>query len=218
MDVYDVVGFLHDAGLQCDLDIVRDYWTHLRSSGIPYFQNHQASDEHIPMALYGDEATFATGESCTGIWLSFVQFRPKRIRQAHYLLCAIRTHLVVGTQTLFPIMARIVWSCNLCFDGLRPSRGPYGEQLGKKGQHRDGEWICQDHTKHVVMEIKGDWSWHRKVMNLYPAWNSIPVCYLCDAESRAGQNAFYHLHRYSEEEVSTVKFINTKLKGGTCSP
>lgn len=104
----------------------------------------------------------------------------------------MRTHLIAGCFTLWPILAFIVASLNRAFHGI--------------GQHG---------TKFALAEIKGDWPWLRKILRFDPSFTGNRVCFLCDATVWSNRNPFYVFDHCSE--VSTVEYFGTMLDT-KCSP
>lgn len=62
-----------------------------------------------------------------------------------------------------------------------------GEALPPKMASKGGQSITPNNDKFAVTEIRGDWSWHKKVFRFREtSWNGIKMCHWCRALS-AGQ-------------------------------
>lgn len=176
-------------GLKCPPDINRKFWQHQRSET----GGHPATDDHVPLSLYGDDVQVnRQGDSITAMYLSLTLFKPKKVRCTHYCIWAMRTHLIAGCHTLWPILAFLVASLNRAFEGIGRTK-----------------------TKYAVAELKGDWPWLRKILRFKPSFTGNRVCFLCDATVWRDQSPFYDVE-CSESEVTTAEYINTMLDD--CSP
>ena len=190
LDPCEVLAYLtEDVGLVCPSNINRKFWQHQRGQ----CGGHPASDDHVPVSLYGDDVQVnRQGDSITAMYLSLTLFKPKKVRCTHYCIWAMRTHLIAGCHTLWPILAYIVASLNRAFEG-----------------------IGQTKTKFACAELKGDWPWLRKIVRFKPSFTGNRVCFLCDATVWRNSNPFYEVER-DLAEVNTASFINTMLDD--CSP
>ena len=153
LDPSEVLAYLvDDVGLACPQEEQTRYWNFHRT----HLEDHPASDQHVPVSLYGDDVQInRQGDSITGLYLNLTLFRPKKVRCTHYCIWAMRTHLVAGCFTLWPILAFIVASLNKAFHGA-----------GKSG------------TKFALAELKGDWPWLRKILRFAPSFtgnSALPV-------------------------------------------
>lgn len=126
------------------------------------------------------------------MYLSLTLFKPKKIRCTHYCIWAMRTHLIAGCFTLWPILAFIVAALNRAFHGV-----------GHSGK------------KFALAEIKGDWPWLRKILRFDPSFTGNRVCFLCHATVWRDRNPFYEFDHYSE--VSTMEYLGSMLDT-KCSP
>ena len=190
LDPGEILAYLVDeVGLSCPSDINRKFWQFSRGKN-----DHPATDDHVPVSLYGDEVQVnRQGDSITAMYLSLTLFKPKRVRCTHYCIWAMRTHLVAGCHTLWPVLAFVVESLNRAFEGIG------------KGK-----------TKFALAEIKGDWPWLRKILRFQPSFTGNRVCFLCHSTVFADRIPFYDVET-DLDEISTIGFINTMLDT-TCSP
>ena len=133
LDVHSVVEYLFNTvGVQVPKYAIREFWNHSRSFNQPWAVNHEASDEHCPIGLYGDGAKFSTAfssDKVVGLYMSFPLWRPTSIRASRYLLFSIEESKLHGPHTLIPVFQRISWSVNVLFHGRRPAQDPSGKPL-----------------------------------------------------------------------------------------
>lgn len=191
LDPSEVLSYLvDDVGLACPQDEQARYWDFHRE----YLEGHPASDQHVPVSLYGDDVQInRQGDSITGLYLNLTLFRPKRVRCTHYCIWAMRTHLVAGCFTLWPILAFIVSSLNKAFHGV-----------GKSG------------TKFALAELKGDWPWVRKILRFAPSFTGNKVCFLCHATVWQHRCPYYDVDGHCAE-ISTAEYLTTMLDD-SCTP
>lgn len=190
LDPCDVLAYLVDeVGLSCPADVQTQFWQRNRE----HLEGHPATDDHIPISLYGDDVQVnRQGDSITAMYLSLTLFKPKKIRCAHYCIWAMWTHLIAGCFTLWPILAFIVAALNRAFHGV-----------GHSGK------------KFALAEIKGDWPWLRKILRFDPSFTGNRVCFLCHATVWRDRNPFYEFDHSSE--VSTMEYLGSMLDT-KCSP
>lgn len=144
LDPQDVLNYLHfHVGLQCPMDGVKRYWDSLRENGL---LATEVTDQHIPVSLYGDEVQVnKQGDSIFGLYVSLTLFKPRKVRVMHYCIFSLRSHLVDGIHTLWPVLRRVTASLNAAFDQ------PGG-------------------IKFAVAEFKGDWPFLRKIFRFVPSY------------------------------------------------
>ena len=189
LDPGEILAYLVDeVGLSCPEDINRKFWQFSRGKC-----EHPATDDHVPVSLYGDEVQVnKQGDSITAMYLSLTLFKPKKVRCTHYCIWAMRTHLVAGCHTLWPVLAFVVESLNKAFEGVGKNK-----------------------TKFALAELKGDWPWLRKILRFQPSFTGNRVCFLCHSTVFPDRIPFYDVDS-DLDEISTIGFINTMLD--TCSP
>lgn len=227
LDPVDVLKFVEDEmGLVCPQHILHEFWGHLRDVvHNRWAMQCPATRDHVPISLYGDECRYSEGATvmkCTGFFLSLSLWRPLNTKYSNFLLCNFRTERSLGPKTLFPILQRIVWSCNHAFSGLYPVVGPRGEALTAAQQRKKGKSITKRGTKYVVYELKGDWQWH--VMSfcfLKCSWAAKFVCPQCLATSLGNQNLFCEFGdeaSWRNTRLTTLGFINqfVRPRGPVC--
>ena len=201
MDPHAIIAYLfNNAGLNIPTLAVEDFWRKSRAFGEEWALQSEASDRHIPLGLYGDSARVKTefgGESVAAIFLNLPLWRPKSVRASRFLITTIQEELLFGYHTLNGIWHRVTWSCNQLFFGRHPSLGPKGEQLPEHMADIGGTAICVNNEVFVVTELRGDWSWQKKIFRFKGAswvWTSKNTCHQCSAQTTGGfEHAYYNV-------------------------
>ena len=225
MDVHELLWYLHSTlGIRTPECKVREYWQHQRSHGVPHAVNFpcRASD-HIPFSLYGDECSLQSHEAgtpdtkITAIFLSLTLFKPKTVKHGHYLIFAMRDSDMVhdGLATLRPILRHIAWSSNLAYDGFFPTTALDGAPLVGNKLERAGQPLAGG-RKFACCELKGDWLYHQRMLQLQHIPVAKRVCFLCNACSSDSSNMVYYDDdenaAWRSTEVDTPAFIMQKVR------
>ena len=202
MDPHSIIAFLYnEAGLTIPVDAVKNYWAKSRANREPWALASDATSSHVPLGLYGDNATVTTKfgkESVLALFLNIPLFRPYSVRSSRFLICAIPEEKLWGDATLTLLYQRIVWSCNLMHVGLHPAVGPRGEDLPDSLAKLSGKPICNPGAVFSVTELRGDWSWTKKLLRVTASWTGNQVCYWCPARA----NGDWHERYYNFESPS----------------
>ena len=90
------------------------------------------------------------------------------------------------------VLRRIVWSLNAAYEGRHPTHLPQGKALPEHLEKLAGTRLCPQGRTFSVTEIRGDWAWHRKLLQFKPSWNSLDVCHECRAKSNGPWCARYY--------------------------
>ena len=195
-----LVRFLwREGGLHIDADVVREYWQQYRRRGHAWAVETKATDDHIPLGLYGDSCRIRhvahqPVQKCVGVFLSCPLFRPYGSRASRWLLFSIDENLLWGCRTLNTVLSRLVWSLNLLFYDVYPCVGQFGRPLDKAAQELQGQQIVGH--KFCVTELRADWLWVKAIWRCRASWTGgvkVPVCHLCPAYS-SGPNTYYMVH------------------------
>ena len=218
LDVHSVVDYLwNTVGLRIPMCHVQEYWRHARDHGVPWALEHEASEQHIPLGLYGDSAKISTtfnSDKVVGVFFNFPLWRPHSIRASRYLLFAIEESKLWGPRTLAAVFARITWSVNLLFEGRRPSMDPQGRRLPDPGRY-DG-MICCDRSVFAVTEIRGDQLWQKQTFRWSASWiwTSAKVCHACDARAQ-GEGAtnclYWDFDAWLPYEFNNTQFLARRM-------
>ncbi len=163
-----------DVGLTIPESRVEGYWKiHREELREDWAVLSPATSKHIPFAVYGDGAKIRDdGTKVCGLFLSFpAVWKPKSSRCARWCVFAIEEHKLYLHFTLDEVYRRLVYSCNLLFDGKDPD---YPSQS-----------LCNGRV-FTCTEIKGDWQWLKFSMRFQSSWKSLQsVCFLCDSLGRS---------------------------------
>ena len=168
LDVHDVLAYVHDvAKLRTPASHIEMYWNWGRRFGAPWAKLGGSSV--IPCGLYADETRYGgsySDDKVLGVFLNLVLHRPRSIRYSRFCIFAVRSALVLGNRTLYPIFRRIVWGFHLAFRGVRP----------------DGLPLCSDGSTFLCTELRGDLGWHKLIWNFKAGWQAKEVCWFCKAK------------------------------------
>ena len=225
LDVHELLSHLHcRLGLVTPPSKVNEYWQHQLENNVPHAINFpDRSFSHIPFSLYGDECNLGNlgdtaPDKVTAIFVALTLFKPKVIKQGHFLVCALKDSEMIhdNMETLSAILRHITWSSNVAFTGMFPSCGLQGEQLTCSKQRRAGTPLG---AAFACVELKGDWLWHQRVLRLKDIPVARKICFLCEAHADDRSQLKY----YDDSEdapwrdtlVDTTTFINTKVRAGT---
>ena len=218
LDPHRVVEYLwNTVGIRIPQAYIREFWHHSRQFKQPWAVNHEASDEHCPLGLYGDSAKITTtfgSDKMVGIFLNLPLWRPKSIRDSRYLLFAVEESKLHGPHTLMAIMQRITWSVNCLFSGRRPTEDPAGVEL-RDAKQLDG-WICQTRDKFALTEVRGDQLWQKQTFRYTASWTwtSSRVCHACDARAHGPDSQdrlYFHFDTWLPHEFDHVQFLARRM-------
>lgn len=216
IDPHSITCYLFDsAGLQIPECALSKFWNHHASHGVPWAQHVDVKT--IPVGIYGDSARVATkfGHiNLVGIYYNLVLWKPASVRASRFLVTVIREDQLWKDFTLNTIYRRITWSLNSLIDGVHPSKGPYNEQLPPHLQKLAGQTMS---NKCALVEIRGDWSWHKKVFRFSKgcSWNGLNVCHHCPAKSASDNPAelYWSLDQnvWEANTFTLDEFINERM-------
>lgn len=224
MDVHSILSFAWDeAGIQIPQEHIASYWRCSKEHGEPFAQD--SSNHHrIPIGLYGDGAkvkyTFGS-ENVIALFVNLVLWRPRSIRWSRFLITCIPEERCTN-ETLPEILRRVVWSANHAWEGCWPTRGPRGECLEGSAATMAGKPLTRDFKQFQVVEIRGDWAWHKKVFKFHNChWNSVgTMCPFCDArgQSDCPDDLFWMLDSQNHGEFTLAEFLANRMPSrGVCT-
>ena len=227
MDPHAIMAFLFNhAGVNIPQREVELYWRNSRAFGEEWAVNSEASDQHVPMGIYGDGAQvktkFDAGENIIGVFIDLPLWRPRSVRASRFLVTAIPEEKLFGHHTMNVICERIAWSCNHLFAGRHPSAGPKGEALPSHMAQVAGTDICGGRA-FAVTELRGDWSWHKKILRFRASWvwTSKLTCFQCPAQTVGPyEDAYYNIHsgNWREKEFTLAEFMAFRMpERGVCT-
>ena len=144
LDVHEVLRYIHDdAGLRTPDEHIDFYWDWCQAAGCGFARLGGRGKGMIPTGLYADETKFGgnfSDEKVFGMFINLPLHRPRSIRYSRFCIFACRSSLLVGTKTLYPIMARVVWGFHYAFRGKKPT----------------GESLCKDGARFLCTELRGE--------------------------------------------------------------
>ena len=218
LDVHSVIDYLwNDVGLRVPMNHVEEFWRHSREYKQPWALEHEATERHIPLGLYGDSAKITTtfnSDKMLGVFFNLPLWRPRSIRRSRFLIFAIEESKLWGHHTLTAVLSRVTWSVNLLFDGLRPFVDPAGHVLPK--QELYGGYICKDKTVFAVTEIRGDQLWQKQVFRFTASWiwTSARVCHACDCRAHGPDSEhrlYWDFEAWLPYEFSNTQFLAKRM-------
>ena len=195
LDPHEILHYVHTViGLTVHPESVRCYWRRAAEHGAGW-ATQQGDMDAIPVGIYADETKYGLHESqekILAVFWNLVLFRPKNIRLSRFLICSVRSKfLLPGTDTLYPIFTRIVWSMGWASKGVFPTAGFSGWALSPKQQQRAGQSLG---AKFFVTELRGDLAWHKLIWGMKDGWQSTNVCFFCKAVSTGRRKDLMYTH------------------------
>lgn len=193
LDVHEVFSYIHEESkLRTPVEHVNLYWRWCQHAECGFAR--LGGPGIVPVGLYADETKYGgnfSDEKVLGFFVNLVLHRPRSIRYSRFCIFACRSSLVLGMQTLGPIIERIVWGFQWAFKGVRPS----------------GEALCRDGTRFLCTELRGDMAWHAMVWQFKNRWQSIQVCPFCCAKSKGDTQ----LYTETGDSASWLPTVYTSL-------
>ena len=207
---------------ECQLDIpasaTNQYWDNAIASG----EKHASQDSRhrVPLGLYGDAAQLVTRyriEKNMCFFLNIVIFRPRSIRYSRFLLWSCDTKLLFKNRTINSVLRWIVWSCNALYEGVHPDALP-GNALLVSQSDKDlaGTWITRQRYQFQVVEIRGDWEFHKSIWQFKSSWKggvNCGICYRCPAMARSDDHGLRYWclndesSTWARGEFDTTQFV-----------
>ena len=217
---HEIISYLYKSGLEIDKKAVQHFWRTSRSNGEQWALFSKASESHVPLGFYGDGATmilkYGKQESVIGLFMNLVLWRPKTVRCSRFLLFTIEEARLWKFHSLNIVLRQIVWSFNLLYSGLHPAVGMRGEQLPPDMMRLANTPICENRDVFTVTEIRGDWSWMKKILRMRASWQGRSTCHLCSAKSTGPySDRYYNFESASWDvqpfEYSLAQFLNVEM-------
>lgn len=223
---HEIIAFLYKSGLKIDKKDIQTYWRTSRANKEPWAVFSKASEAHVPLGFYGDGATITTKygkqESVVGLFMNLVLWSPQSVRSSRFLLCCIEEAALWKWHTLTVILREIVWSYNLLDSGFHPSMMLNGEAVPPDMLKKANTKICEDGTVFSVTEIRGDWSWMKKIFRFRASWQGNYTCHQCAAKSVGPYTERYYNFESASWDVNPggyelAEFLNTEMPSvGIC--
>ncbi|CAK9091262.1 Uncharacterized protein SCF082_LOCUS42995 [Durusdinium trenchii] len=223
IDVHSIMAFaFEEAGIEIPTSCIHEYWRRSCEYGEPFAQD--TSNHHrVPIGLYGDSAKVRTtfgSENVIALFANLVLWRPKSVRWSRFLLCCIPEERCTS-QTLPTILKRIVWSANHAWHGRWPGQDLHGRNLGGKAARLAGKPLTSQFHTFQVVELRGDWAWHKKVMKFWRCnWNSLEdTCPFCPAKIQSDDwNDLYWNPDSTLEDFTLAGFLAKRMPPRGISP
>lgn len=221
LDMLDILGLFDYLFNTCGLDIannlVEDYWNHYRSVQADWAMWSDASNQHIPVGIYGDSCKLRPESKMMGVFLSFPLFRPRSIRASRFLIACVQEEVMVGRQTIDCLWRQVVWACNVLFEGTWPHTDINGSRLPIQPGRVPGKYIVPN-RRFCVSEIRGDWVFFKDfVLSCKSSWKGgtrLPVCFQCEARS-IGDALYYDIapesHVWTTEYPDVATFLAKQI-------
>ena len=165
LEPFSLIAFLwNDVGIHIEPSAVHKYWSFNKAHGAPWAINHPASEDHIPLAIYGDSAkirqTPLGPEKVLGVFLSCPLWRPRSIRCSRWLIFSIMEDKLYTWRTLHQVYRRIVFSLNVLYTGIMPCKDINGCDI-TKSRCQPGQRLVK--KKFALTEVRGDWVYHKQL-------------------------------------------------------
>lgn len=216
---HGVIHFLFEkAKLKIPPEHIQQYWNHHSTFGEEWARNPQ-THSMIPLGIFGDSARVTTQYGAThvlGIFLNVVLFRPASVRASRFLLFSIGEHELWHYHTLSVVLRTLTWSLNALFEGVHPTLDVHGKSLPPHLQKVAGTLITSTALCFCVTEIRGDWSWHKKLWRFWKtSWVGKKMCHWCRAESTGcWEGLYWNLTESSswvDKEFTLEEFMEERL-------
>ena len=221
-----VMHFLFQkSGLKISTDAISKYWRHHHEFGAEWAQDPR-THAMVPLGIFGDGARvnlqFGGSTNVVGIFMNLVLFRPKSVRMSRFLLFTIGEEQLWGYSTINAVLRRLVWSFNQLFTGHHPTTDWVGKELPPHLAKLSGTPITSDGLKFCVTEVRGEWSWHKKIWR-WPrvSWKAISMCHWCRAVSKGEWTDLYWnftpQSQWHDNEFTLDEFMEERLpEQGIC--
>ena len=220
LDIHDTLSFLMDeAKISIPPNKLREYWQKSKDFGEPWAQEVASSemDTLLPIGLYGDSARVDTRfghEHVLALFCNLILWRPKSVRWSRFLVFAIAEERLTS-ETLPAVLRRMTWSANHAFYGYFPKEGHLGENLAGAALRKAGQPLTSSGFKFQVTELRGDWSFHKKVWRFgnNTHWNGENTCHLCNAKgiSNSWAELYWNIDSNNHMTFTLAQFLAERM-------
>lgn len=217
-----LVSYLFDT---CQLQIpdaaVGQFWDNAMAVGEPYARPE--SRHRVPLGFYGDAAQLITKvklEKLLCLWINLPLFRPRSIRYSRFLVWSCDNSLLYKNRTVNTVLRWITWSLNCLFEGKNPMMRPGNQPLASQSEQKlAGTWLTQKHYQFQVVEIRGDWEFHKMVWQFKCSWKggvNVGICFRCPAMTRCNDPGLLYWNidedaSWSQQEFDTTDYVCQRL-------
>lgn len=152
--------------------------------------------------------------------LNICIFRPNAIRYSRFLLWTCDVSLLWKNITTNTVLRWIVWSCNALYSGRHPDSRPGNRPLKPYEQERAGSYITEKRHQFQVVELRGDWEFHKFIWQFKCSWKggvNVGICFRCPAMLRCADTGLQYWNMddqnstWAQQEFGTVDYINKRL-------
>lgn len=187
---------VREVGIKINYSVIKEYWRIKRDvEKEPWATLSPATPQHCPLALFGDSCKVKGEKKQLGIFMSCPLWRPNSTRCSRWLVVSIEEDRLWGTETLDTILAQLVYSCNLLYEGW------------------DGAHQLAHGMVFTITELKGDWLYHKFCWQFSSSWKKYDnICYLCDAKGqRCGDSELFWNSDGNWHEFTRGEFLTEQL-------
>ena len=215
-----IMAYIIDhVGLDISPAAVNKFWLDAHAGGEPIAADLEACQDRIPLGLYGDGAQLFTRyrrEKLMCLWLNVPIWRPRSVRYSRFLLWSCDASLLLGNKTMNAVLRWITWSCNCLYAGTNPTRGLGGKPLPEKLKMLGGTPLTASNRTFQVVEIRGDWEFHKLLWNFRCSWKSTTICFKCTALSKSNDTGLLYWNTkddctWTQQEFNTSQYISQRL-------
>lgn len=180
----------NECGLDLDMADINQFWDNAIRAGESYASHEMR--HRVPLGFYGDAAQLITKvrvEKLLCFWMNIVIFRPKSIRFSRFLLWSCDVSKLLKNRTAYTILRWIVWSLNALHEGTHPTTRPGNRPLESQAEKdRAGTWLTHQQYQFSVVELRGDWEFHKMIWQYKCSWKGgvrVGICFRCPAMARS---------------------------------
>ena len=218
-----LMGYVfNECGLDIPMDVVNRFWDCAISGGEGFAS--VASRNRIPLGFYGDAAQLTHKiqgriQKMLCFFCNVVIFRPKSIRYSRFLLWSCDTAMLYKTRTVNTVLRWLVWSFNALYHGKHPMNRPGNRPLSLAETSRAGMWITTKRHQFQVVELRGDWEYHKMIWQFLCSWKggvNVGICYRCPAMAKSDDAGLLYWNMdddctWCHDEFDTVEYLSKRL-------
>lgn len=209
---------------ECHLDIpkvdINRFWDDVMAGGESFAD--EESRDRVPLGFYGDAAQLITKvriEKQLCFWMNIPIFRPRSIRYSRFLLWSCDASLLYKNRTTNTILRWLVWSLNWLYHGINPTSRPGNRPLSAAETQRAGTWITHQRHQFQVVELRGDWEFHKMIWQFCCSWKAgvnLGICFRCPAMAKARDPGLLYWNMdddstWARQEFDTIEYISKRL-------
>ena len=151
--------------------------------------------------------------------MNLVIFRPRSVRYSRFLLWSCDSSLLYLNRTTNAVLRWVVWSFNWMHEGLNPTSRPGNRPLSDGERQRAGQYLTSGQHKFQVVELRGDWEWHKAIWQFKSSWKggvNMGICFKCPAMAKSNDTGLLYWNTdedstWCQNEFGTVEFISQLL-------